>query len=156
MHQGLQHRTPVGILRIAEQIPEVGVESQITGGAHETHQFAACVEEECERHSAASQGARHGSGTIEVVVEPPQVELIEERDGIGFPVVDGDTDEGDVVLGAAFGGLRELSARLRAMSSRIGPELSMGMTNDLEIAIREGSTMVRIGTALFGERGSAT
>ena len=28
----------------------------------------------------------------------------------------------------------------------------MGMTNDLEIAIREGSTMVRIGTALFGPR----
>ncbi|OED46530.1 YggS family pyridoxal phosphate enzyme [Endozoicomonas sp. (ex Bugula neritina AB1)] len=31
--------------------------------------------------------------------------------------------------------------------------LSMGMTNDLEAAIKEGSTMVRIGTALFGERG---
>ena len=61
-----------------------------------------------------------------------------------------------VVLGAAFAGLRTLSERLRAASDRIGPELSMGMTNDLEIAIREGSTMVRIGTALFGERGSAT
>ena len=31
----------------------------------------------------------------------------------------------------------------------------MGMTNDMEIAIREGSTMVRIGTALFGPRGIA-
>jgi len=30
--------------------------------------------------------------------------------------------------------------------------LSMGMTNDLEIAIQEGATMVRIGTAIFGER----
>lgn len=30
--------------------------------------------------------------------------------------------------------------------------LSMGMTNDLEVAIREGSTMVRVGTAIFGER----
>ncbi len=30
--------------------------------------------------------------------------------------------------------------------------LSMGMTNDLEVAIQEGSTMVRIGTAIFGER----
>ena len=28
----------------------------------------------------------------------------------------------------------------------------MGMTNDFEIAIREGSTMVRVGTALFGAR----
>ncbi|GIS79787.1 MAG: hypothetical protein CM1200mP14_13530 [Gammaproteobacteria bacterium] len=33
----------------------------------------------------------------------------------------------------------------------MGPELSMGMTNDFEIAIREGSTMVRVGTALFGD-----
>lgn len=32
------------------------------------------------------------------------------------------------------------------------PELSMGMTNDFEIAILEGATMVRIGTAIFGER----
>ena len=31
-------------------------------------------------------------------------------------------------------------------------ELSMGMTNDYEVAIQEGATMVRIGTALFGER----
>jgi len=62
----------------------------------------------------------------------------------------------EVVLGAAFAGLRTLAEGLRATTDRIGPELSMGMTNDLEIAIREGSTMVRIGTALFGERGSAT
>ncbi|MDI6890503.1 MAG: YggS family pyridoxal phosphate-dependent enzyme [Thermodesulfovibrionales bacterium] len=32
------------------------------------------------------------------------------------------------------------------------PELSMGMTHDFEIAIEEGATMVRIGTAIFGER----
>lgn len=31
-------------------------------------------------------------------------------------------------------------------------QLSMGMTNDLEVAIEEGSTMIRIGTAIFGER----
>jgi pyridoxal phosphate enzyme (YggS family) len=31
-------------------------------------------------------------------------------------------------------------------------ELSMGMTNDFEVAVEEGATIVRIGTALFGER----
>jgi uncharacterized pyridoxal phosphate-containing UPF0001 family protein len=31
-------------------------------------------------------------------------------------------------------------------------ELSMGMSNDLETAIEEGSTCVRVGTALFGKR----
>ena len=32
------------------------------------------------------------------------------------------------------------------------PELSMGMSGDFEIAIEEGSTLVRVGTAIFGER----
>lgn len=59
------------------------------------------------------------------------------------------------VLVQTFSGLRALSERVRSVTERVGPELSMGMTNDLEIAIREGSTMVRIGTALFGERGTA-
>ncbi|HNP18842.1 MAG TPA: hypothetical protein PKL31_10440 [Fulvivirga sp.] len=31
-------------------------------------------------------------------------------------------------------------------------ELSMGMSNDLEIAIEEGATIIRVGTAIFGER----
>jgi pyridoxal phosphate enzyme (YggS family) len=34
-------------------------------------------------------------------------------------------------------------------------ELSMGMSHDFEVAIEEGATMVRVGTAIFGERGSA-
>ncbi len=62
--------------------------------------------------------------------------------------------EDEAVLTDAFAVLRRLSERLRAATEEVGPELSMGMTNDLEIAIREGSTMVRIGTALFGERGT--
>ena len=32
------------------------------------------------------------------------------------------------------------------------PELSMGMSHDFEVAIEEGATMVRVGTAIFGER----
>jgi uncharacterized pyridoxal phosphate-containing UPF0001 family protein len=31
-------------------------------------------------------------------------------------------------------------------------ELSMGMSHDFEVAIEEGATMVRVGTAIFGER----
>ncbi|MEJ2202769.1 MAG: YggS family pyridoxal phosphate-dependent enzyme [Gemmatimonadota bacterium] len=56
------------------------------------------------------------------------------------------------VLTLTFRRLRETLEAVRRVAPRVGRELSMGMTNDLEIAIREGSTMVRIGTALFGER----
>jgi pyridoxal phosphate enzyme (YggS family) len=47
--------------------------------------------------------------------------------------------------------LRDELARSSAFGKRTG-ELSMGMTHDFEIAIEEGATMVRIGTAIFGER----
>jgi pyridoxal phosphate enzyme (YggS family) len=53
-----------------------------------------------------------------------------------------------------FRRLRELRDELAAQGSfgdRRG-ELSMGMTNDFEVAIEEGATMVRIGTAIFGQR----
>lgn len=49
-----------------------------------------------------------------------------------------------------FAKLREL-AEAHAL-----PELSMGMTHDLEAAVQEGSTMLRIGTALFGPRPDVT
>jgi len=51
-----------------------------------------------------------------------------------------------------FAALRELSARLRAVDVRLGPELSMGMTDDYVVAVDEGATIVRVGRALFGER----
>ena len=46
--------------------------------------------------------------------------------------------------------------RLRELAERHGlPQLSMGMSGDLEVAIEEGSTCVRVGTALFGKRKKA-
>lgn len=51
-----------------------------------------------------------------------------------------------------FRALRETSGRLRAAGARIGSDLSMGMTDDFELAVEEGATIVRVGRALFGER----
>jgi len=53
---------------------------------------------------------------------------------------------------ATFAELRNLAAQIRGRRGKIGglvKELSMGMTGDFEIAIEEGATMVRIGSALF-------
>ena len=48
---------------------------------------------------------------------------------------------------------RPYFAQLRELAGRHGiPELSMGMSNDLEVAVEEGATWVRVGTALFGKR----
>jgi pyridoxal phosphate enzyme (YggS family) len=51
-----------------------------------------------------------------------------------------------------FSGLRRIHEEAGTLEGYTGTELSMGMTNDFELAVEEGSTMVRIGTALFGER----
>jgi hypothetical protein len=51
-----------------------------------------------------------------------------------------------------FRRLRELRDRALEGDLLLGSELSMGMSHDLEAAVEEGATLVRVGTALFGER----
>jgi PLP dependent protein len=53
---------------------------------------------------------------------------------------------------ATFAGLRDLHGRLRQQWPGLGPDLSMGMTDDYPVAVEEGATIVRVGRALFGER----
>lgn len=54
-----------------------------------------------------------------------------------------------------FGALRELRDKLAVSGGAPLTTLSMGMSGDFEIAIEEGSTLVRVGTAIFGERPKA-
>jgi PLP dependent protein len=54
-----------------------------------------------------------------------------------------------------FQRLRELKGKCEKILGAPLPHLSMGMSADFEVAIEEGATMVRIGTALFGERASS-
>ena len=48
--------------------------------------------------------------------------------------------------------LRELRDALEQQFKVNLPHLSMGMTNDYSVAVEEGATLVRVGTAIFGER----
>ncbi len=56
----------------------------------------------------------------------------------------------------AFRQVRELKAKCEQLLGAPLPHLSMGMSGDFEVAIEEGATIVRIGTALFGPRPKAT
>jgi pyridoxal phosphate enzyme (YggS family) len=53
---------------------------------------------------------------------------------------------------ATFTRLRHVRDHMEHVTGWALPELSMGMSNDFEIAIEEGATMVRIGRAIFGDR----
>ena len=71
---------------------------------------------------------------------------------IGFMTMAPLTDD-EALIRKSFSSLRKLSEKLQSEFPMFNfSELSMGMSNDYEIAIEEGSTEVRIGTAIFGER----
>jgi pyridoxal phosphate enzyme (YggS family) len=53
---------------------------------------------------------------------------------------------------ATFTRLRHVRDHMEHATGWALPELSMGMSNDFEVAIEEGATMVRVGRAIFGER----
>ena len=62
---------------------------------------------------------------------------------------------GDVYKRQALAAFKSLRVLRDVLSERFAvplPELSMGMTSDLEQAIAAGSTQIRVGTALYGER----
>lgn len=73
--------------------------------------------------------------------------LVDALRGIGLVV------EGLMTVPPHDGEPRPWFARLRALAERVeAPALSMGMTDDYEVAIEEGATLVRVGRALFGPR----
>ena len=70
----------------------------------------------------------------------------------GFMTMAPFTDD-EILVRKSFIALRELSEKLQNEYKELSlSELSMGMSGDFEIAIEEGSTLVRVGTAIFGER----
>jgi PLP dependent protein len=67
---------------------------------------------------------------------------------MGFPPYEEDPER----VRPFFRRLRELRDAALARGLLLGRDLSMGMSHDLEVAVEEGATLVRVGTALFGER----
>jgi uncharacterized pyridoxal phosphate-containing UPF0001 family protein len=83
---------------------------------------------------------------VEAVLRLPHLEL---RGLMGVPPYFEDPEK----VRPYFRRLRELRDALRLqLGGKILPVLSMGMSHDFEVAIEEGATEIRVGTALFGER----
>lgn len=71
---------------------------------------------------------------------------------VGLMTIGANTSD-EAAVRASLGGLRELRDALRAQYGADElTELSMGMSGDLEIAVEEGATIVRVGSAVFGAR----
>jgi PLP dependent protein len=97
-----------------------------------------------------TKGGFEGDAVIDAAAALAELEGLELH---GLMTMAPWTDD-QAILRRTFRRTRDLLERCHAAApgALVGRELSMGMTNDFEIAIEEGATMVRLGTVLFGER----
>jgi PLP dependent protein len=141
--------------------------------SHTAHRVAelADVVQTLSSDRAASRLARRaaaGGRTLDALIE---VDFTERRAGVAVDALDAYADRVASLAGIRLCGLMTLPPpparaedarpyfrRLRSVAERLRErhpgviELSMGMSLDYEVAVEEGATMVRIGTALFGPR----
>jgi pyridoxal phosphate enzyme (YggS family) len=80
-----------------------------------------------------------------------ELRAIEKLRVVGLMAIPPATDDPEAA-GPHFAALRRLAEQARAAGHTDVRELSMGMSYDFDVAVREGSTWVRVGTAIFGAR----
>ena len=104
-----------------------------------------CIQVNISRET--TKGGVEASGVLELAREIALLPGLKLRGLMGVASPDADSAK----QRAEFAQLRHALEQLRAEGFDVDT-LSMGMTQDFEIALAEGATMVRIGTAIFGER----
>jgi PLP dependent protein len=97
---------------------------------------------EAQKHGTTAEGLRAMLGRIEELRHIKPVGLMT------MPPYNTDPEASRPI----FGALRELLVNSNREFGLDLAELSMGMSSDFEVAIEEGATMIRVGTAIFGER----
>lgn len=103
--------------------------------------------------NVAGESSKFGWRPDDAVASIPALNALPRLDLLGLMTVAPYATEPEKVR-PVFRRLRELRERCEAALGAPLPVLSMGMSGDLEVAIEEGSTLVRVGTALFGARPS--
>ncbi len=103
--------------------------------------------------NVAGESSKFGWRPDDAVASIPVLNALPRLDLLGLMTVAPYATDAEKVR-PVFRRLRELRERCEAALGAPLPVLSMGMSGDLEVAIEEGSTLVRVGTALFGARPS--
>jgi len=130
----------VDSIKIAEKLDRAGAERGITTDV--------LIEV-----NTSGEASKHGFDPDETVDAYGIVSGLQALSVRGLMTVGPWVDDGERIA-SAFERLRRLKEEIEraAPDGRVLEHLSMGMSDDFELAIREGSTMVRLGRVLFGER----
>ncbi len=146
----LQTRKVKNIINIVEYIhslDRLSLAEEINKRA--THKIKCLVQV-----NVSGEESKHGLSPEEAIVFIESLRPLENISVEGLMTMAPFTND-EQILRACFQKLRKLRNQVQALNVDFAPctELSMGMSNDFTIAIEEGATMVRIGTALVGEDG---
>ena len=101
--------------------------------------------------NAVGEASKFGYPPEQLLAELSQVNALPRIEVHGLMGVPPWTPDPEKVR-PVFRQLRELKGRCEQILGAPLPQLSMGMTGDFEVAIEEGATIIRVGTALFGAR----
>lgn len=101
----------------------------------------------------ADEETKHGADAAETESLVREIAALPNLSVMGLMAIAPPVDNPEENRGY-FRSLRQMRDRLQAENIENAPmtELSMGMTGDFEVAIEEGATIVRVGTAIFGAR----
>jgi pyridoxal phosphate enzyme (YggS family) len=99
----------------------------------------------------AEEATKHGAGEQELDALIEALAPLSHLDVRGLMTIPPPVDDPEQNR-PWFARLRQLAERAAPSLGKTGLELSMGMTDDFEVAIEEGATLVRVGRAIFGER----
>jgi len=141
----------VQLFRAVDSVDSLKLAQKLDGAASVLGRKLAILIEVNVGGEAAKSGTAPDSPALEeLLVAAPRLEWLSFRGLMTVPPFTDDPEDARLY----FRKLRELRDRLAArhLPSVSLDVLSMGMSHDFEVAIEEGSTCVRIGTAIFGER----
>ena len=99
----------------------------------------------------ASEATKHGVGEDALLSTLEGLRGLASLRVLGLMILPPFADDPETTR-PYFRRLRELCYRAAAEGLLAGSALSMGMSHDFEVAVEEGATLVRVGTAIFGER----
>jgi pyridoxal phosphate enzyme (YggS family) len=141
----------VDMFRAVDSVDSLKLAEKLDSVAHKLdRKLAVLIEVNVGREAAKSGVAPDSVALEELLIAAPRLESLQFR---GLMTVPPFTDDPE---GARpyFSKLRQLRDAIaaRKLPAVSMDQLSMGMSHDFEIAIEEGSTCVRVGTAIFGQR----
>jgi pyridoxal phosphate enzyme (YggS family) len=101
--------------------------------------------------NVSGESTKFGVSPDDAAALAEQLEGLAPLELVGLMTVGAPVETGELAR-PGFARLRRLRDAIVRRLGRPLPELSMGMSGDYEVAVEEGATMVRVGTALFGAR----